>query len=517
MSIKEKETVIRWMLGRTLTVVSPSTAQVATLGGEGLEAAVWKELGIAPENGWLIDMSPRAIKRLARVHGETGYQLSQKHFGRFAKQHAETRGLDTGLDFLHVDLCGTVERVIAELPTAIGLVAKSRARMLALTTSDKRRHPATDEPNGVRKLVKTIFDEPAAKQLIVSVHESHAAYEDVCASGRRADLSTWRELSSVLCLFLSQILDSEGGLAPSQRYQTLQRLWLQASSRKTEIYAPDSMERAIFPSRGFSMRSYLFRLSSQKVDLLSAVHKLHDLWLKAPSFCYDKGSQALISIQSKPKTKRTKTLSTQMEASVSEQVADDLKSVIERLRAATGFLNPSLVQDIDTLIQRASAPPFDLEHIVRQLHSEATNKLGEVFSSFLIGQPKNGSAKARPAKQTDSKNNGASRDLEALGMEQKDDLRLCLLTAKLEGQEALEKAMGELIKEFGMARKKNRRQVVASLLAHTQGKFRANFMARMLQRNPAKISDMAEQLGRLYEIKASDVIAVAKSSRTWQP
>ncbi|KKQ77834.1 MAG: hypothetical protein A3A96_01925 [Candidatus Zambryskibacteria bacterium RIFCSPLOWO2_01_FULL_39_39] len=149
-----KGQVVRSFLELVSRYLPLKEAQLATLGGHGLEAKIWSELGIPDGNGWLIERNRKLSAKLIGGHRyRTQNQLGT--FDQILAGHGEDHAF---VDGFHLDLCGTFSNsTIANFAPALPLVLKSKGRCLAITIADARRNPALEKWPDFQRRAKKIF------------------------------------------------------------------------------------------------------------------------------------------------------------------------------------------------------------------------------------------------------------------------------------------------------------------------------------------------------------------------
>src|SRR3989344_3183288 len=127
-----------WVVGRFLDFVAcyiPLTgAHIATLGGEGIEAGLWKQKGIEKRSGWLIECRRALRANLIRNHR---YRNCPK-LKQFPRHFQSAWGKKQGLDGFHLDRDGTYETDDKDFQPTIPLLMKGAGRCLAATVADQR-------------------------------------------------------------------------------------------------------------------------------------------------------------------------------------------------------------------------------------------------------------------------------------------------------------------------------------------------------------------------------------------
>lgn len=136
-----KAQVVRLFLKFASRFVDLSKAQLATLGGQGLEAKIWQEIGVPSDHGWLIERNRERSGKLINSHR----YRTLNQLGTLDKIVAGLGEDRSCVDAFHLDLCGTFcNKVIADFASALPLILKSKGRCLAITVADARRNLALE-------------------------------------------------------------------------------------------------------------------------------------------------------------------------------------------------------------------------------------------------------------------------------------------------------------------------------------------------------------------------------------
>src|SRR3989344_3141914 len=161
-----KKTVIEHLLRFVSAYVPIEQARLATLGGSGLEASIWKSLCIPPDRGWLIERNRTKTRELVRTYGYS----SHNQLATFSQNLAGHGGERASIDFFHLDLCGTMTRqTMADCTTILPLVLGSRGRCLALTVADARRNHILEEWPLYKKRGRKLLGKDAADALYAAI------------------------------------------------------------------------------------------------------------------------------------------------------------------------------------------------------------------------------------------------------------------------------------------------------------------------------------------------------------
>ncbi len=152
---KTKRLVLRRFMAFLKAFMPLKEAHVATLGGRGVEPAVWKKLGI--EHGWLIERRRESSRNLIVEH--RGYKLVNQ-LSSFPHILAGI-GKDS-VDSFHLDLDGTfTDKVISNFKPALELVLAGRGRCVAVTVADARWNNALNEQAEYARRAKLLFRDNA--------------------------------------------------------------------------------------------------------------------------------------------------------------------------------------------------------------------------------------------------------------------------------------------------------------------------------------------------------------------
>jgi hypothetical protein len=242
-----KSQVIRLFLQFVRAHVPLDQAIVASLGGEGREAAIWQEVGIPGSNGWVIE---RNRQRSRKLIADLPYRYTSS-LGNFARGFRSVTGAGHGVDAFHLDLCGTLELATNVARPIIPLVINSRGRCLAITVADARRNPSVDNFPVIEKWLSALLGFRYGRMRERLGREQ----------GEGRELALMREIGffyAVIDLFRSR-----------NRYAV-----------------PDKVRRFEYVSRTsgspFAMRTYFFHFvpKSQDVGIQRFAKQLYRLWFR---------------------------------------------------------------------------------------------------------------------------------------------------------------------------------------------------------------------------------------------
>lgn len=257
-----KGQVIRLFLQFIARFVPLEKAQIATLGGRGFEANIWKESNIPPENGWLIEHSRELGGKLINTHRyRTQNQLGT--FSRIMAGFGEDRAF---VDAFHLDLCGTLsDKAIFDFASVLPLVLKSKGRCLAITVADQRRNLVLEQWPEFQVRGKKLFGKQAEVffNQLANIQQSIPIKKDTPTFIKPFDSikATKREFG--LLVELAELL----------HIQSLP-------------WSPMTIERYVYVSRfqgrPFRMRTYFFRFGSKK--LRGEIPTFAQTWAKSQLF-----------------------------------------------------------------------------------------------------------------------------------------------------------------------------------------------------------------------------------------
>jgi hypothetical protein len=242
-------------------------AQLATLGGQGIEARVWAEVGIPGNHGWQIELNRSRRKELIS-NGSNGKYRSHNRLGTFHKI-LEGHGDQGAIDGFHLDLCGTLsDQVIKDFSPVLPLVYASKGRSLAITLSDSRRNAILENwPEYVERGIK-LFGKHSQK-----------VFEHIVSWQKRIPKGEKRRLPRI------KNFDPEKGA--KREFGVL----VDMSEIIGKHWTCTSIERYVYVSRysGYPvrMRTYFFHFEPHPKKVPNSLVKV---WLESPLF-FDKDTK----------------------------------------------------------------------------------------------------------------------------------------------------------------------------------------------------------------------------------
>lgn len=242
--METKEQVIRLFLAFLSRYVPLGQAQLATLGGSGLEAEIWSELGIPTDHGWLIERSRERNVKLIKNHR---YNIHNQlgTFNCILAGHGTDRAF---VDGFHLDLCGTLcNKAIGNFESIVPLVLASTGRCLAITVADARRNLVLEQWPSFQARAKRLF----------GAQQSEAIYDRIAAHQRQ--VPTRKDQPAFIKPF-------DPAKAAKREFGLLVELTELLRQQKLP-WIPVAVERYIyvsrFATRPFRMRTYLFRFGEK--------------------------------------------------------------------------------------------------------------------------------------------------------------------------------------------------------------------------------------------------------------
>lgn len=238
-----KREIVRRFLEFTGRYVALSELRIASLGGQGWEFGVWKELSIPEEHGWIIERNRRATRELIK-------RFSYRYCPRlslFPRVLERSSAGNDYLDALHLDLCGTLEPNFDEVKPVVSLVAsQAHGRCLAVTVADARRNRALEAFSDVRSGLARLVGGPEVDRFLAHLVQEQRAL---------------RPASRRLPAFMQPADPEKCARRELGLFWQLIRLLTYQGRDITAI--PDCVERYIYVSRyqrshPFRMRTYFF-------------------------------------------------------------------------------------------------------------------------------------------------------------------------------------------------------------------------------------------------------------------
>lgn len=486
--MRPKQRVLGMLLDLLGAYVSPEDAVLATLGGEGLEAAVWEQAGVCAENGWLVERSRRRMRGLLRGH--RAYHHFQGNLTGFPKAFRGYHGRHAALDLFHWDLCGTVEPAIEEVCGILPSLMYGRGHCLAVTTADMRRNRTLQDHERMLHVCAQAFGPawPDLWQDLLGLHRAEANHR-LCVDPEKAAL---REAGTLLYLAfaLATVELGDDGFAMHREQYPLKRfVELCRGSESPEdlkrLFADcrwamslGRLERFTYASgaTGFRMRTYFFRLeqAGRHLRIGSWMRRLAALLKTSSCHVVDADS----SCQIWP-------LAEERKAPV-EEASPKENSLMERVQAIKTvfashltFAPSELKQSFEELCDLAEKG----EQAVDQL--EAIRKMLNGGNGHAPSVAVNPSSTVPVNPQLTPSDIARLQEVERL-----DDAREEMLVSRLLGEQAFAAKQKEIVKRFSLGRAPGHK--LGAIFANCQGGLRGKFIKRRLEK--AQREGVAEEV-----------------------
>lgn len=436
--------------------------RIGTLGGNGHEAALWKEAGIPADHGWQVEHRRRRAKNLI----QTGSYTVTPSLERLPMAIVDRGGNAAYLDAFHFDLNGTVEPQAAAIRAALGCVLKpGSVACIAITVADQRRNRSLENFARVQKRARTMFGKTAAD----------AQHTYLLEEQRK--LPTTDQGTTFVKPF--------DPIAGAKRELGL--LVTLAEMLKDSIFGVAEVRRYVYVSHGeghpFRMRTYFIRFDQAGVNWLPEQRRtsLRVKWIAEPPMYLTATGEATPVVEAPreepapekivtEKTSETFENLKQLVAHGNGKTRRELDALLGELRSS-GARTAFLEGRIEFLLGRIAI----LETMAKEglVARETLTAVGALLEELGVRLPKMLEEKINesPAVVT-----AVSRDRTTPSGPRVKlspiELRLTLLEAGAESVKARRTFIAELAAD--PAQGKNAQQL-QSIWAHTQGKFRPDF------------------------------------------
>ncbi|HPF95019.1 MAG: hypothetical protein KC582_02460 [Candidatus Magasanikbacteria bacterium] len=335
-----KKHFLELLLTELTKMVSLKEAKIASLAGSGIEARLWREKGVPAQNAWLIDSNPAVIRTMLKKQNQHPYHLYRGMAYTFPAVLYAHEGEAASLDLFHLDLYGGVEKSLRDVASLVPLVARSRAKLFALTVSDQRSHHATLNAGGLWRFINEVYGKRSL-EILQSITQSH--FESVAAQHAMIDpfSSVRREGATLLAWFCSQ-LGVEQGFEKETKdiYSLLAKYIRKARQDKRLLYPVTSIERVSYAD-GQRMKSYIIRLDSTPVLLDQALEQFTQAWVQSPLTFLDRDGIAVRS---------NRTLQKTAQSSPVLQDIVEIQGELDRLDELSKMLAPGLQKDLRKIL-----------------------------------------------------------------------------------------------------------------------------------------------------------------------
>lgn len=529
-----KQTVLKHLTALAGEYVPLHQANVATMGGEGLEAAIWRDAGVTENRMWLIDRSPRRMHELMSQYPDANHLIGR--LSRFPEILRTGYGDRSSLDYFHLDLCGTLEPALDDLKGLLSSLSSGTGKCLAVTVADARRNLSLDNRDVMLDAASKIFGR-SWNRLRASLLKFHGL-TCTCLVDISADpwLVTLREIG-----FMLNILCAMAGTTPAGAGEALRD-----GNRKglPQLHLePERIERFIYhstPPVMSRMRTYFMhlKLNTAPVAIDIAGERLARLLIRAPCIWVDGENAMPMSEIRKGGKKITVKQANDFDESRqgAEKMNEDRLKQLRALLRPVMALSPDIRQNMEELFALAkegvSAERRLLDDVIQTLERKRARLTAN--GSVVNAQPADEANRAdssRPSADTDKpvtvtepesdKTDAEDRTPTAVveavqaglsDLSKMDDIRLELLRAKAEGDEAFAAKKSEIAGRLGLGDGYSHK--IAGIMTRMIGKRRPEYLARMLDKAEAcDYADLLKELAGHFGISATKVKTEVKQAK----
>jgi len=537
---QSKERVLERLVSFLAGYIRLDEARVATLGGEGLEAEVWKRTGIKTDNehGWLIDFDRQRMRKLFR--SQRAFSDLQIFLRDFPRAFRARLGRDAGLDLFHLDLCGTVEPATKDLLGILPLLLSGTARCLGITVADCRRNRSLDERRLTTMLCALVFG-TAWKRLWQHLLDMHAQDRACRQTDADPEDVALREaaLWAHLLLALSGIeRHNEGFIARQKgfplsqflRYRKHQNKALLKRIREGHIeILPDRIERFVFGSgsRGdFRMRSYFTHLIDFHPMPINEAAKLLAATIIESPFGFVEPTGSVLSIVVRPEPTNPEVTRTS-----AEETSAMTNVRMRTVREIREELLPCLINFLGvTKFEHAAAELgyiFELAG-TKEVETSSVRLISSSDGEIVIGVRLPNGAQAPASDAKDPAPGHATRSRRArkggddYSIEVKDEIRMRIKRARRDDRLAI--AAGKKAKAYDTVKKKLwdefglKGHALGAIEGNAVGKLASFFIARQLIKGDkaGAYDNTLAELADLYEQAAEELTDIAKDTQIWK-
>ncbi len=560
-----KITIARGTLTHLLNLVSVDEAQVATFGGQGIEADVWTEVGIKPENGWLIERSKKAQKALMDRHP---FQISCSNLSRFPNGFHEKRGTDAGLDLFHWDLSGTVDGASRELPSILPLLIQGKGKLLGVTYADSRGNASLTEHEMMKKVGQRVFGEATFDLLLQSLVDLYRCepidgtdesfVTSAASREKRSQNTALREIGALL-----HLLFACASIPRSETHSSLQtpiealhdvickkidlRQFMRVLKRTRLSVNLELVEKFVYISKysqyAKRMRHFLFRLVSREQSdaLLTELAPGFASLLMTRTCRYLHGETDVMFTRDdrKEEEEMDRTPRTQAEsdapASESESTATrsnkretEVVKLMEVIGPVATAIGGNFLKSITRLEELARLPETIRPAVLDQIR-ELLDRADSVPAKIAVLPQATPRTSAPTTSATQPTRRGKRGNSDSLSLEVKDRIRIAIIdvvvAARLEKKNPAEidqvrqGAIQKIAAEHGLDRAANCTNIFGGILARGNGAHRPGFLKRVFDKITAKKerSDLLKKLAAYWEVPVSELEAEIDSASAASP
>jgi len=459
-----KHEILKLFLGFVSARIPIADALMTTMGGRGHEAQLWKEYGVQPANGWLIERNRRLSDQIIRER-YYHYCASLAAFAGIMRTVKGTR--NAYVDGFHLDLCGTLEARTKDFKAIPSLIMRSKGRCLAITVADERRNLSLEHWDQVRSDAQREMGEKDFGSFFHRLNEEQEFMKTVTGGYFGTACSSKRELG----FFLNVLL-------------LLKKL------RGPKIPLPNVIRRYVYVStetgHPFRMRTYFFHFGNKFVSRGKAAKRLMKLWQKSSMFIFRDNQFQNLEIPEQVLEKPEMTTQQQHQ------------EMYPKLRAIAQTIGGEVLAEFQAMAAAIEETRLDVD-------------LAQKIRTLVVGSQAIESSQTQSSSRRQRRREQPSAAVEESqsGIDEL-QVKLNLLRASAQGEKALEEAYTRAYKDLGLTGRKyakKRRRIVGAKYAWTQGKFRKKFLKACIEKFGIMI---LQELAELYstvtdEVKVSDL------------
>jgi hypothetical protein len=491
MNSNEKALVIQYILNIVGSFVALNEAHIMLLGGMGFDAKLCLQAGALENNINIIERKRSLMKKLMRLYPEAHtFQGSLKNAVQMLKA---VHGRNVGMDFMHLDLCGTIDPIREALVPVMKLCVNGRTGCLAVTTADQRFNHAIHDPDAVIAKSYYTFGHHA-KQLFDDLKEVHEFVQ-----------SNWN----------GTVADPyKVALRELSMYNHIAEACGHDDSHASIL--PDSLIRIIFSADGFRMRTYLFHVKKRERSTKSEEvgKKFVDLVRMSP--CYYLIQNQLVLV---PRQERK-----------GVAVMTHTKEIAElrkRLEPIWRIVSPAVKVDLDRLFEMAESGDAmravsAMEETLSQIKSNYSASSSNTEPADVVDEATPVDDSSEPVESVQPESNFVPIKASP-AMVVKDKVRMMFLIASsvpdsAGRQRAMDEASKKAARMLGLSDAQNQGDILRGIYARAMGRFRSAFVARQLLRYPdgAKREQMLKKLAKAYGETQEILLEEAQAHSFWK-
>jgi len=482
-----KKSVLRALLQFISRHFPLQRISIATLGGEGLEAVLWLKAGIPFEHGFLLESHQLTRRQLEALHLPYRIWCNLKTFPKRVR-----RGLppNNGLDVLHLDLKGSLQRIVPSFkPLIKPLLGQGKVRCLALTVADARSNAGLRKARLVRKYLESILGE-----------ETDQLSNQLLAEQRAIK----RLRPPTLPHILGPGADPAKG---TQKEMGIVATLLQLLQENRVAVIPVDMERYVYLSRvtghTWRMRSYFFWFKEFKpTKTLTWPRAFVRRWLTSPLYFVEEKKTREVRIARKKHMQKTK--------------GDDFPLLLSLTQSLASVDRGASQREFQKLLSLANARGSATDEVQEQLKALQNGVEKAAQQLLRLGR---GLEPKQVTKQPVVKKTVPSEAPLGNKLPKKLFAKVLLLKARATGDEPYAQAQEQARLLLGLPIEGHTRRL-ACVYAHTQGKFIPGFVYAIMHNdclNTKEKHALLADLAQAYSVIGGKKITAAQLIRQARP